>query len=127
MGLTLKGDQEMAAKIERLNYGVQRDARKALRDGAEVYEKALKANTPIYNGPDADNVHLADDTTHTGVSISTGDLTVEVGYGAKTGYYAHFPNFGTSKQDPQHFIEKTNEEAKQAVLEAFLKNLKVGG
>ncbi|WP_057820038.1 HK97-gp10 family putative phage morphogenesis protein [Schleiferilactobacillus perolens] len=127
MGLKITGDDEMIAAIEELNFGVQKRAKKALVDGAEAYEKVLKAKTPEYvAGPNADNVHAADDVTHSSVSQTTGDLSVDVGYGPKSANYIRFPNWGTTKQDPQHFMEAAQEEATTPVLEAFLKNLKVG-
>ena len=59
------------------------------------------------------------------VSIKTGEYQAPVGYDKVKGPIAHFPNSGTSKQEPQHFIEETQEQTRDQVLQIFKDNLQV--
>ncbi|MFD1431373.1 MULTISPECIES: HK97-gp10 family putative phage morphogenesis protein [Lacticaseibacillus] len=126
MSVKTTGIDELQAKLLALDLGIQANARKAVKDGAEVFAKALSENTPEYtDGPGADAVHLADHVALGAVTDKTGDISVDVGYDKETGGYAHFPNSGTSKQSPQHFIEATEEKTRDAVIAAMLKHLEV--
>lgn len=125
MGIKITGDAEMEAKVDALNYGVQRNARAALKSGATLFVKRLKEKTPVWSGEQSDPTHMVNDTTMTGIKQSGGELTIEVGYGKETGHRVHFPNSGTSRQSPQHFVEETQAEMHDRVLQEFFKFLKV--
>lgn len=125
MGIKITGDAEMEAKVDALNYGVQKNARAALKSGANLFLNRLKEKTPIWKGEQTDSMHMVNDTTMTGIKQSGGELTIEVGYGKETGHRVHFPNSGTSRQSPQHFVEETQVEMHDRVLQEFFKFLKV--
>lgn len=125
--MTVSGDSDLLAKIEALDNGVQKDARAAIRDGAEIFANALKTDTPVWSGETDDPTHMRDDIQATGVRDRGGILESDVGYGQQTGFRVHFPNNGTAKQDPQHFVEETQEKTRDEILEAFVSHLKVGG
>lgn len=44
-----------------------------------------------------------------------GEIYSNVGYGKETAARPHFSNFGTIKQRPQHFVERTVNEYTAAV------------
>ncbi|QGG61795.1 hypothetical protein LB003_03645 [Loigolactobacillus bifermentans] len=117
----------MLAKIHALEMGVQKDARAAVKDGAEIFKDALQADTPVWSGETDAPEHMKDDIQATGVKTAGGTLTSDIGYGTTTGYRVHFPNSGTSKQDAQHFVEETQEHTRGPILAAFINHLKVGG
>lgn len=125
--MTVSGEEDLLAKINALDLGVQKDARAAVVAGAEIFENALKANTPVWEGETDADEHMQDDITKTSVKQTTGELEVDVGYGQETGYRVHFPNSGTTKQSPQHFVEETQEKTRDAILAEFVRHLKVGG
>lgn len=125
--MSVTGDGDLLAKIQALDNGVQRNARAAIRDGAETFADALKTDTPVWSGETDDPTHMRDDIRATGVRDRGGILESDVGYGKDTGYRVHFPNNGTSKQSPQHFVEEVQERTRGKVLETFLSHLKVGG
>ncbi|WP_338217941.1 HK97-gp10 family putative phage morphogenesis protein [Lacticaseibacillus salsurivasis] len=125
--MTVSGDSDLLAKIEALDNGMQKDARAAIRDGAEIFANALKTDTPVWSGETDDPTHMRDDIHATGVRDRGGILESDVGYGQQTGFRVHFPNNGTAKQDPQHFVEETQEKTRDEILEAFVSHLKVGG
>lgn len=125
--MTVTGDLDLLAKIEALDNGMQKDARAAIRDGAEIFTNALKTDTPVWSGETDDPTHMRDDIQATSVRDRGGILESDVGYGQQTGFRVHFPNNGTAKQDPQHFVEETQEKTRDEILKAFVSHLKVGG
>lgn len=125
MGLKVTGAEQLEQKITELNYGVQKNARKALKAGTEIFVNQLKSNTPIWKQEQHDSFHMADDIKNTGVKQNGGDLTVQIGYGHNTGYRVHFPNNGTSRQSPQHFVEMTQAQTRDQILQEFLRWLKI--
>lgn len=124
--MTVTGEDDMLAKLNALEMGIQKDARAAVKEGANLFADALKTDTPVWDGETDAPVHMQDDIKATGVRDRGGELQSDVGYGKQTGYRVHFPNNGTSKQTPQHFVEETQEQMRDKVLETFLKHLKVG-
>lgn len=125
--MTVTGLEEMLSGVAQLEKGFDRRARKAVRAGGKVVGDGLTANTPVSDEDHSGQGPLASHVKVGSVSVLTGDYTVDVGYDNVKGRIAHFPNSGTSKQDPQHFIEKTQESSREKVLQAFISNLKVGG
>lgn len=116
----------MLNNVQLLNHGYDRKARKAVREGAKLFGDQLKPNTPVSAVDHSGKEHLQDAVTVGNVSIASGEYEAKVGYDKIKGPIAHFPNSGTSKQDPQHFVEKTQEESREKVLQTFITNLKVG-
>lgn len=125
MGLKVTGAEQLEQKITELNYGVQKNARKALKAGTDIFVNQLKSNTPIWKQEQHDPFHMVDDIKNTGVKQNGGDLTVQIGYGHNTGYRVHFPNNGTSRQSPQHFVEMTQAQTQDQILQEFLRWLKI--
>lgn len=120
--MSISGVEEMIANAKRLEEGMDLKARKAVREGGKLFGDELADNTP--ESPETTE-HLRDHKQVSGVSIKSGLMEVQVGYDKEMGRIAHFPNSGTSKQDPQHFIEKTQAETKDRILKIFEDNLKI--
>ncbi|WP_445622303.1 HK97-gp10 family putative phage morphogenesis protein [Lacticaseibacillus paracasei] len=127
MGVKVTGDAELLANLNKLQFGVAKETRAAVRDGARKFADKLKSNTPEWDGETDMSGHLRDDIKLSSVRETSGLTEVDVGYGKNTGWRAHFPNSGTSMQDPQHFIEETQEVMRPVVIAAFLSHLKKGG
>ncbi|MGV3336694.1 HK97-gp10 family putative phage morphogenesis protein [Latilactobacillus curvatus] len=124
--MTVEGEAAMLLAVDNLTKDFDRRARRAVKEGGEVFADILKKNTPVSNEDKTGKGPLAEHVKVTGVSVKSGDYEVGVGYDKQKGQIAHFPNSGTSKQDPQHFIEEAQQEARGPVLETFVKNLKGG-
>ncbi|MDG5112785.1 HK97-gp10 family putative phage morphogenesis protein [Companilactobacillus pabuli] len=124
--MPVTGLEEILNNVQLLNHGYDRKARKAVREGAKLFGDQLKPNTPVSAVDHSGKEHLQDAVTVGNVSIASGEYEAKVGYDKIKGPIAHFPNSGTSKQDPQHFVEKTQEESREKVLQTFITNLKVG-
>lgn len=50
MGVKVTGDAELLANLNKLQFGVAKDARAAVRDGAQKFADKLKSNTPEWDG-----------------------------------------------------------------------------
>jgi len=124
--MTVTGAEELLSNIKELQVGYDRKARKAVREGAKYFGDELTSDTPVSNEDHSGKGPLKDHVKVANVSVKTGDYSADVGYDKVKGFIAHFPNSGTSKQDPQHFVEKTQDKTKDGVLQIFVDNLKVG-
>lgn len=123
--MAVTGEAELIANLERLEKTEERKARKATRDGAKVFRDRLKDNTPVSPVDHSGMTPLAEHTKLGNLKTADGEYSVDVGYDKEKGWIAHFPNSGTAKQRPQHFIEKSQEQAKDKVLSKFVEDLRV--
>ncbi|MFT8869540.1 HK97-gp10 family putative phage morphogenesis protein [Liquorilactobacillus nagelii] len=123
--MSVEGEAQMLLSVTQLTEGYDRRARKAVRSGGQMFAEKLKSDTPVSDEDHSGLGPLANHVKVGSVSIKTGDYSVAVGYDSSKGRTAHFPNSGTSKQSPQHFIEKTQSEMREPVLAEFIKDLKV--
>lgn len=123
--MAVTGENELIANLEHLEKTEEKKARKATRDGAKVFENKLKANTPVSPEDHSGMTPLREHTKKRNLKTAAGEYQVDVGYDKKKGWVAHFPNAGTAKQRPQHFIEKSQEESKKDILGKFVEDLQV--
>lgn len=126
MSVTVTGDKEMLAYLARLDKSVDAKSRKAVRDGAGIFKDRLVDNTPVYPGKDhSGKTPLAKHVVTGNLRTATGEVEQNVGYDKEKGYIAHFPNSGTSKQDPQNFIEDTQIEVTDTIIAKFIEDLQL--
>ncbi|MEZ0117817.1 UNVERIFIED_ORG: HK97 gp10 family phage protein [Heyndrickxia coagulans] len=94
----------------------------ALKKAGEALADRLRQNTPIDND-DKNKMHLKDD-----IIVSNVDKygEIKVGFGHETYWRAHFVELGTIKQRPQHFIEQTEQEMQDKIMEIIQKELMKG-
>ena len=114
--MSVTGEEEILANLLKHRRYVEKNSRKAVRNGAEAFREVLVSNTPVSS---TDGEHLSN------LKSSTGVFQQDIGYDKETGWRAHFPNSGTVKQKPQHFIEKSREQAVGKVRREFIEALKV--
>ena len=120
--MSVTGEKEILANLLKHKQYVEKNSRKAVRNGAEAFREVLVSNTPVSS---TDGEHLRDHTKKSNLKSSTGVFQQDNGYDKETGWRAHFPNSGTVKQKPQHFIEKSREQAVGKVRREFIEALKV--
>lgn len=123
--MPVTGEMELIHNLEMLDKTVEKKARKATRDGASVFEEELKDVTPIGKNDHSGMTPLKEHTKKGSLRASSGDYEMPVGYDKEKGWIAHFPNSGTSKQRPQHFVERAQESSKQKVLQKFIEDLRL--
>lgn len=118
------GLDNILANLTKLQVKAPKAARDAVTEVAEEFEKALKANTPVYEDEDT---HLRDDTAISGFKgANEGIVSKDIGYGKRTGWRAHFPNDGTIYQRAQDFKEKTINEMTPKAKQIYAEKVKEG-
>ncbi|MBB1070686.1 HK97 gp10 family phage protein [Limosilactobacillus sp. RRLNB_1_1] len=124
--MAVTGEAELIANLQKLEKTEEKKARQATRDGAQVFQDKLKQYTPVAKtGDHSGKPPLKDHTKHGNLKTAGGDYSVDVGYDKDKGWIAHFPNSGTSKQHPQHFIEKAQNASKKEILAKYIEDLQV--
>lgn len=123
--MAVTGETELIANLEKIQKTEEKKARKATRDGANVFEEKLKNFTPVSSEDHSGMTPLKDHTKKGNLKTTGGEYSIDVGYDKEKGWIAHFPNSGTSKQKPQHFVEKSQEQSKTEILAKFVEDLQV--
>lgn len=123
--MPVEGIEEMLTNVKVLEENFDKKARKAVNGGAKLFGDALMQNTPVSKVDHSGKGPLQQHMKVGNVSVKSGDYEAPVGYDKVKGPIAHFPNSGTSKQEPQHFIEETQAETKDKILQTFKDNLQV--
>lgn len=124
--ITLTGDKELINKLYKLEAKIgKKIGRKALRAGAKIIAKEVKASAPVAEKgliPPAVKVKAG--------KRSRRKIQVNAQIGDKdwTGstFYAAFVEFGTSKMPPLHFTEKAAERKRAQAQEAIENELRKG-
>ncbi|MGG1481461.1 HK97-gp10 family putative phage morphogenesis protein [Bacillus smithii] len=93
-----------------------------LKKAAQSVAQRLEENTPIENESDVEK-HMKGDIAISGVD-QNGEIFV--GYGKDTFWRAHFVEMGTIKQKPQGFIQRTEEEMRNEVINIMAEEFKRG-
>lgn len=90
----------------------EKAAVKAVEVAGEYASKQLKTKTPI----DYDTkTHMRDHVVYSKPTVNK--PVSEVGFDKQVAWRAHFVEFGTIKQDPQAFIEKTMKDIENKVAD----------
>ncbi|PKR84866.1 HK97-gp10 family putative phage morphogenesis protein [Heyndrickxia camelliae] len=92
---------------------------RALKEAGKRLAQRLRENTPVDGKTDE---HMRDDVRVSGVK----DGEVTVGFGKDTAWRAHFVEMGTIKQRPQGFIQRTEEEMRNEILQIVETELRRG-
>lgn len=119
MSFDVSGLNELMDRLQNMGEQGKEIEEKALKAGAEIFRDEIEANTPVYPGG---NDHGKD-------FIVVGDVKdgqIPIGPDNKH-YYLRFPEFGTSKQPAQGFMERAfndkKSEAQQAIVEVIKEEL----
>ncbi|MFS1511885.1 HK97-gp10 family putative phage morphogenesis protein [Chengkuizengella sp. SCS-71B] len=117
MGFELQGMNDLVKKLEQMSNQSQEIADEALKAGAKVLRAKIEELAPrsTYN-----KEHLADNIIIS--AIKDGKLNVGP---TQDFFYAHFLEFGTSKMDPQPFVQPAFESCKdeiQQVMSSVIKS-----
>lgn len=125
-GIELQGIDTVLAELRRrLGNGASRVENKALREAGQPMAEAMQSKV---NVSDEKRRHLREDIRVSRVVRKDGMKYVLVGPGRKTGWRAHFLEYGTSKMSAQPFVEPSFHEKKgeslQILADGFRKGLK---
>lgn len=94
-GVELIGVDQMLGSIrQKLNSGVDRLENQGLRAAGEIFADAQREKVAVST---VDHVHIRDDIKVSNVRRDMGERYVNIGPGIKTGWRAHFLEFGTGR------------------------------
>ena len=109
-------------KIAKTKKSAESVAVRGINIASEYAEKELKRNTPEYNTPTSDRIHAKD---HTAIKKATkSNMNAEIGFDKEVAWRMHFVEFGTIRQRPQPFIQKTIKEVEDEVADIIQKYLR---
>lgn len=114
MAEDLQGYEDTQKALDKMARKSTKAGKIALAEGGKILAKGLEKNTPP-GRESKHKTHMKDDVVYSKPK-EDGELFVSVGYGKETASRIHFSNFGTIKQPPQHFMERTENEYAQEVL-----------
>jgi HK97 gp10 family phage protein len=118
--VTIEGLDQLELKLrDETKKLATRVLRRAGREGASVWVKAIEERAPELTGFLKTHIEMASKTT----GGDEGKLTVFVGPD-KPAYYGSFQEFGTRYQPANPFMRPAFEQTKDQVLDVFVTDLK---
>lgn len=129
-GIEITGVDEWLETLRRkLGAASERVENKGLRAGGEIMAESMREKAP-YDDDKVDGVHLREDIKVSGIRRHDGIKYVLIGPGKKTGWRAHFPEFGTKLMLAQPFVypafHEKKAEALQVIADYYRKGLEEG-
>ncbi|KMT58901.1 HK97-gp10 family putative phage morphogenesis protein [Paenilisteria newyorkensis] len=120
------GLEELQRNLVKLQLNNKKAAKRGVILASNVVKKNLEANTP-YDSDSKTGEHLREDVQVTAVTgMGRGTVSSDIGFGRKTGRRFHYPEFGTTKQEPLGFAQKTIEQSKAEVLAIYANEVRKG-
>lgn len=102
--------------LKKVQQSIRKAEKEALKEAANHVANELEKNTPkSKEGTD----HAKNHVVKSGVK----DGMAEVGFDKDVAWRIHFIEFGTIKQRPQGFVQKTQTQVEQEVVEIITKAL----
>jgi HK97 gp10 family phage protein len=116
----VSGVEELQVALDKkAKQAVRTYIRRAAKDAADIWVKAIEENAPRDTGFLAEHIAVI-----TRFRDSNTRLEMQVGP-VKEAFYALFQEFGTKFQEAQPFMRPAYEEHKEEVLAAFAEAMKV--
>ncbi|MFW5438745.1 HK97-gp10 family putative phage morphogenesis protein [Paenibacillus apiarius] len=123
-GIDLQGiDQMLASLRQKVKKGADRLESQALRAAGEPMAEAMRGRV---NVSDSRYTHMRDDIKVSRVIRRDGVKSVLIGPGRKTGWRAHFLEYGTSKMTAKPFAEPAFYETKNEAIQILADELRKG-
>ena len=126
MSVTVDSSEVIKA-FKVLKANVKRVENPALRKAGEYAQDKLQANTPYYTGKKSSGKRGSYMKEHAKDHVVTSNVKeglIEVGYDKEVAWRMHFIEFGTIKQQPQGFVQKTQKQIESQVTDIIANELK---
>lgn len=125
MSIEFSGLNELDKNLRKLAVSEKKIRNRAIRKAGEAFAERLERNTPVDRETErkGSHVHMKDDVQISGVNQ---DGIISVGYGKETHWRVHFAETGTIKQRPQGFMQQTEEEMQDRILEIMQAEIRKG-
>ncbi|MEC1663350.1 HK97-gp10 family putative phage morphogenesis protein [Bacillus halotolerans] len=114
MAEDLQGLAETEKALDKLARRSTKAKKIAVLEGGKIFAEGLERNTPPGRNS-KHNPHMKDNVVYS-KPREDGEVYVSVGYSKETASRMHFSNFGTIKQPPQHYMERTENQYAQEVM-----------
>ncbi|KEI55710.1 HK97-gp10 family putative phage morphogenesis protein [Enterococcus faecium] len=118
---------EVFKALRELKTSVKRVENPALRKAASYAKTELEKNTPRWDGKKSNGKRGSYMQEHAKDHVVTGSVKnelVEVGYDKDVSWRMHFIEFGTIKQDPKGFVQKTQKQIEKQVTQIIADEVK---
>lgn len=118
---------EVFKAFRQLETNVKRVENPALRKAASYAQDKLKQNTPYWSGKKSNGKRGAYMQEHAKDHVIAGSVkngTIDVGYDKEVAWRMHFIEFGTIKQKPKGFVQKTQKQIENEVTNIIANELK---
>lgn len=110
---------EVTQALKKIKGNYSKAEKYAVEQARDFIAKELEANTPVWNGKKSNGKrgsymqeHAKNHVTYSKAK----DGSAEVGYDDEVAWRVHFIEFGTFKQKPQAFVQKTQIQVEQEVI-----------
>lgn len=118
---------EVFKALRELKTSVKRVENPALRKAAAYAKPKLEQNTPRWDGKKSNGKRGSYMQEHAKDHVVIGPVSngnVDVGYDDEVAWRIHFIEFGTIKQRPKGFVQKTQKQIENQVTEIIANELK---
>lgn len=122
--------REVTVNLRKMAQGITRVGNKATNQAVKAVAEQLEANTPVWDGKKSKGsrgdyilVHAKDHVVYSNADQS-GEAAA--GYEKDVAWRVHFVEFGTVSQKPQGFIQRTEKQMEDRVMEIMAEELKRG-
>ncbi len=113
--------------VKQLGDKFSRVENKAVNEAAGVVANRLEMNTPVWEGvksAGSKGDYMLEHAKDHIVQSKAKDGYAEVGFDKEVGWRIHFVEFGTINQRPNSFVEMTQEQVNDEVIEIIARNVK---
>lgn len=113
--------------LKKLSSDIKKVETPALRAAAQHATVVLTRNTPVWSGKKSGGKRGSYMKEHAKDHVVVGNVkdgTIDVGYDKDVSWRMHFIEFGTIKQKPQAFVQKTQAQIEDEVTEIIAKEIR---
>lgn len=118
---------EVYKALREVKANVQRVESPALRKAGEYAQEKLRQNTPYWDGTKSNGKrgsYMQEHAKDHVVTSSVKNGLIEVGYDKDVSWRMHFIEFGTIKQRPKGFVQKTQKQIEKQVTQIIADEVK---
>lgn len=119
-------ENDTAQGIAKIQKKLRKSEKQAIDEATDFIAKKLEENTPVFSGKKYNGKrgeYMQEHAKDNIVKSTAKDGYAEVGFNDSVSWRVHFTEFGTIKQRPQGFVQKTEKQVEQEVIEIISKVL----
>lgn len=113
---------EVFNQIKALKKNLEKAVADSINEGAAFAAKEVEKRTPVDDSRKGDRIHAKDHVIYS--KATKNNPTAEVGFDKEVAWRMHFVEFGTIKQKPQPFVQRTIEDIQNDIQTIIANKLK---